>query len=375
MKTIGRQLRRRTGLAMLWLAAAASPAWAATSRSNSFTGFTGDSTQVATQNSVAAAGFNFYDHESISKVKFSAAGATFGDGVTDSFGDAGRNYIRTNDADYANVSFVAEVTMTIPDNSENFDLLGPSGYFGLGSGDADPLYRTPEYQTELSSVMYWGDITDNDFPYLANMRNTDFRTITNYIDAPDFTFGAHRLRLSYDWFHKTMQVSLDAQYAGGPFVADYVMEPVDTLDLYGPTGWPGEAARIYFGGDQGMSFKDFQVTVTSPSMLIGDFNMSGTVTGADWVILRSNLGVDLSGMTPAQAFALGDMNGDLIDDRTDFTLFKTVYEDANGAGSFALLGGVPEPSGLALIASAGLASLGAGRRRAHCAKAGKSRVR
>ncbi len=270
------KLHWRFGLAWWMLILVASLASAAGSISNSFTGFTGDSTQVATQNAVAAAGFNFFDLEATSKVKFDVSGAKFGDGVTnpDGYGDPGRNYIRTNDFDYASHSFVAEISMTIPDNTP---VVGASGYFGLGSGDAEPQYRTPEYETELSSVMYWGDITSNDFPYLATMVNHDFQLQTNYIDAPDFTFGTNRLRLTYDWFHKTMVLSADAQYAGGPFVADYTMDPVDNRALYGASGWPNEAARLFFGGDQGMTFSDFEVTVTTPSMLLGDFNMSGRV--------------------------------------------------------------------------------------------------
>ena len=47
------------GLALLPMALAATVASAASSISNSLTGFTGNSTQPATQNAVAAAGFNF----------------------------------------------------------------------------------------------------------------------------------------------------------------------------------------------------------------------------------------------------------------------------------------------------------------------------
>jgi hypothetical protein len=42
--------------------------------------------------------------------------------------------------------------------------------------------------------------------------------------------------------------------------------------------------------------------------------------------------------------ARGDLNGDLVNDRFDFALFKTAYEEANGNGSFAGLFHVPEPN-------------------------------
>jgi hypothetical protein len=43
---------------------------------------------------------------------------------------------------------------------------------------------------------------------------------------------------------------------------------------------------------------------------------------------------------------LGDLNGDFLNDRFDFALFKTAYEEANGAGSFRGMFQVPEPVSL-----------------------------
>ena len=45
-----------------------------------------------------------------------------------------------------------------------------------------------------------------------------------------------------------------------------------------------------------------------------------------------------------QSYLLGDLDGDLDHDLSDFWLFRTAYEDFNGMGSFASLIGVPEPS-------------------------------
>jgi hypothetical protein len=49
---------------------------------------------------------------------------------------------------------------------------------------------------------------------------------------------------------------------------------------------------------------------------------------------------------------LGDLNGDFRNDFADFAHFKTMFEGANGAGSFAAMLAVPEPAGaiVALIA-------------------------
>ena len=109
--------------------------------------------------------------------------------------------------------------------------------------------------------------------------------------------------------------------------------------------------------------KDFQVTVSTPSMLLGDLNSDGMITAADWAILRAHQHADLSGMTNAQAYFLGDLTGDKADNFDDFVLFKKIYEAAHGAGSFSsMAAGVPEPSSLVLIILAGGMATFLGRR-------------
>jgi glucose/arabinose dehydrogenase len=96
--------------------------------------------------------------------------------------------------------------------------------------------------------------------------------------------------------------------------------------------------------------------------LLGDVNRSGGIDAADWVIVRNNFNADLSGLTGPQALALGDLNADFRNDEVDFGLFKAAYEDFNGAGSFAALLHVPEPS-TALVMATAVASLAVIRRR------------
>lgn len=335
------------GPALPLLLLAASVASAAVDVTSSLTGFTGDSTQSGTQTAVSNAGFNFFEFgDSGTKVNFDTSGAHFGDGQGDALG---RNYMRTIGADYANVSFQAEISIVTP----NIDI--QDAYVGLGAGNANTdFYRVPDYLLPNSSVLYWGEnevATPNiDIDVYRNGSSKSF-----FIDpATGLGNGTHRMRLDYDWFQKKATFSFDLNYAGGPFAADYSIA-VSTLDLYGADGWPTEPARFYFGGDEGTVFKDFSVDVTTASMLMGDFNSSGTVTSADWAILRANQHTDLSGKTFSQAYFLGDLNADKANNHADFVLFKTLYEDANGAGSFAgLLAGVPEPSTFALFLSAGL---------------------
>ncbi len=79
---------------------------------------------------------------------------------------------------------------------------------------------------------------------------------------------------------------------------------------------------------------------------IGDPAPDGMVTTEDFDLLRSQLG-----NTFATRGEPGDLDFDRDVDLDDFVQFKNVWEDLNGAGSFALLVSrqVPEPSSLVLV--------------------------
>ena len=89
----------------------------------------------------------------------------------------------------------------------------------------------------------------------------------------------------------------------------------------------------------------------------GDLNVSGSITSADWTIFRTNQHGNLSGLSLAEAYRVGDMNGDLLNNHADFVLFKAAYEAVNGSGSFEAMleaGGVPEPASILLVLVSGL---------------------
>ena len=72
-------------------------------------------------------------------------------------------------------------------------------------------------------------------------------------------------------------------------------------------------------------------------------------------MFRAGQQVNLTGLTPGQAHAMGDLNGDFRNDHSDFVLFKTAFEAANGTRSFvAMLTAMPEPSGFLLSLLAGV---------------------
>ncbi len=83
-----------------------------------------------------------------------------------------------------------------------------------------------------------------------------------------------------------------------------------------------------------------------------DLDFDGVVNLADWSVFTDNSYTSLSGLSGAEAYGKGDLDGDGDNDFSDFRLFKQDFDDANGAGAFeALVGQVPEPTGpgLALI--------------------------
>jgi hypothetical protein len=336
---------------------------AATNITNSLTGFTGDSTQPATLSALAAAGFNVADlTDPIPKVKFDSGGAKFGDGVgmTADEGNAGRNYLRTNDTDYANVSFVAEVTIVTPD----IDM--QDAYFGLGTGAPNvDFFRTPDFGTPAASLMYWGENEVAEPTVEIVLNNDGIGGDDSETPAPGLGNGTHRVRLSYDWFQKKATFSFDLNYGGGEFHADVTAPAASTFSLYSTgTGFPQEPGRIYLGGDQGAAFKDFQVTVNSTPVVFGDLNNNGSITASDWAILRTNQYTEVTGSFQ-DAYFQGDLTADLKINHDDFVVFKTLYEAANGAGSFArMLASVPEPASLVLLLLASSPAL-ASRRPAH----------
>ena len=101
--------------------------------------------------------------------------------------------------------------------------------------------------------------------------------------------------------------------------------------------------------------------------LLGDLNSDSAVNVADWMLFRNGQQVNMTGMTRAQAMALGDLDGDFRNDHGDFVLFKATFEYLNGAGSFAaMLAAVPEPATLFLALIGGSLMAGQSRRRRRC---------
>ncbi|MCO6046946.1 LamG domain-containing protein [Aeoliella sp. ICT_H6.2] len=129
----------------------------------------------------------------------------------------------------------------------------------------------------------------------------------------------------------------------------WIKNPVEDVNLEILLPGGEEIIPITFTGNGGSSF------------LFGDLNFQDGITPADWIIYRDAFQSTLSGSTPLENYPEGDLDGDGDNDWDDFDLFKTTYNNANGAGSFELMvSSVPEPGTivlLALVAPVGLLAL------------------
>jgi hypothetical protein len=330
------------GLAWSLSSLLSATAFGATSFSNSLTGFTGDSTMVATQTAVGAAGFNFFstaglaeDFTSDPTVVFDSAGAKFGNLFA---GDGGRNYIRTNDSDYVTTDFVAEVTLTV-DTLETDQV-----FFGMGSGDT-ALFGVPDWSTQFSSTF----VTPEPGFMKTWSSSNDVNVWNDNDPRPELAgAGTHRLRMSFDSAARSMEYAIDVNYAGGAFTADYTAPPLELVhitcpmdcggtdaDFFGEDGWPTEPSRIFFGGDDDAIFRDFSVTVATPQGVPGDYNDNGTVDAADYVQWRNGGPLENEGASSG------------VVDQADYDFWRAHFGAGTGIGQAS--GAVPEPAAFGLL--------------------------
>ena len=68
-----------------------------------------------------------------------------------------------------------------------------------------------------------------------------------------------------------------------------------------------------------------------------DLDFDAGLDGDDWQIFMAGEGMNLSGLSPAQAYQKGDLNYDGFQDSADLALFMADYDAANGPGAFDML--------------------------------------
>ena len=150
-------------------------------------------------------------------------------------------------------------------------------------------------------------------------------------------------------------IDFDGSLAGQLFSfetpEDFITEHLSKVSVQGFSALQGANIDIASDGGSGTL-----VTVLSGPLRPGDFTGDGDVDAADWGVFRSNLFTSFSPATLRDGYLLGDLDTDSDNDENDFVIFKSLFEDANGIGSFAALTGVPEPGtlGLSMLAMLGV---------------------
>ncbi|MBI1375097.1 MAG: hypothetical protein GC159_20450 [Phycisphaera sp.] len=166
--------------------------------------------------------------------------------------DATRCYLRTTRTDWSNRSFVAEVTITVGDSG------GIGGaFFGLGEGLPGDGPREPSHGPS-AFVVAW----PNDFVPDQSLRWGDFNVESvsgtgRFVEGSEGMAGSgtHRLRMVYDAETKRAAFSIDRNYTGGPFHADFSSQAMDLSD----NGFDATNSRIFIGGGKNARFDDLVV--------------------------------------------------------------------------------------------------------------------
>ena len=112
---------------------------------------------------------------------------------------------------------------------------------------------------------------------------------------------------------------------------------------------PLEDVRVeLFDTDLGETVRGAISFVGEPS-IFADLNMDGELDVLDWELFVAGYGSDIEGLSGRDAYFLSDLNGDGFHNAEDFVEFSVAFDELNGAGAFAALAAVPEPSSLGLL--------------------------
>ncbi len=275
------------------LSSVASPVNAAGNIANSLTGFTGHSqnnfpSQPTTLNgSGLNVSFVWGGGEGAwERIVFDNTGAAFGGNAPGWAGsDAGRNYLRTNEVNFANTSFRAFVTVSRPTREAVFfgvgnAALGDWKQPDVGTGNAAAFLELQEGYDNASRRLMGGTSAT---PTNAQVGYDGMANVT----------GLMRLRMDYNAILKTVSYAIDYNPSGA-FVADQAFPQVSVTSI-APEWEGGENSRIFFGGQSNVVFTDFVID-TAGFPFAGD---SGRLTREVW---ENVPGMALSSFTESPRF-------------------------------------------------------------------------
>jgi hypothetical protein len=198
----------------------------------------------------------------------------------------------------------------------------------------------------------------------------NWRSIADNYDAG--SPGPNQLDPAHHWTELTDPTANgDLSEADLQSAAGFSLAHTRTVNLGNPGTWiqnPTEDLVFqYISGTQVVTGIVAYTGHGGVPFVTGDLNVDGVINSADWMIFRTNQHVDLSNKSLAEAYRMGDMNRDRMNNHPDFVAFKTAYDAANGAGAFvAMLASIPEPCSSILVLAAGLLAIPRLRRSSNC---------
>lgn len=241
---------------------------------NPLQGYTGNSTMDATTFGLALDGLEYGSLNPAAAIGFGPAGATFGQGT----GYEGRDILRTIGQDYAAASFEAYATYVFDGTWDQ------SAFIGMGQGvvTGEPgNWGVPELNLsgingvvgEFKTTLSAGNPNCNMLKIIGGS------SITNMLTGPIGTNDTFRVKLSYDADTEMATISVDTNYTGGDFVADFTMATFDTTVSPGNSMWDSAPVRVYAGGGEGTVVSDLMIRAFPSDVVVDDLAAAGLASG------------------------------------------------------------------------------------------------
>ncbi len=161
-----------------------------------------------------------------------------------------RSYLRTARTNFNTTDFVAQITTTIPTGAGDQGLV----FYGMGPGIPNPAnFGQPTIPPTLVMRAAPDDFGNGQISVNDLNISGGFTPLQSPFGAAGD--GTHRLQMSWDANLQQMVFSIDQNYTGGPFDADFTFAPVDGSD----NGFTDALSSIFFGGSGGSSFDDLAI--------------------------------------------------------------------------------------------------------------------
>lgn len=236
-----------------------------------------------------------------------------------------------------NLAVLGDLTLSITAKAESLSL-GDRANTLVSFGAADGSRNGSLNQQESANHAYHLSMTADGRLTLAWQHDDgEWESATSLLGVADpFAWNDYEVRRDGD----AMGVAFFANSEKlGPSIAfDSLPTGGGSGSLILGAGGDTASASAFDGWIDAVVINNADVTVADPIEIIpGDFDFDGRVDGDDWTFFAQQVGGAATG--PA------DLNFDSRVDHSDFVLFRSLFEAANGPGSFAaLIAEAPEPA-------------------------------